>query len=215
MNYKFFLNFAVLAAVLTGCSIKQNNAPKAPEFMLNDDYFGEIVEFDYNESISDLLNSVYKYEGSRAGGDCSGFITLLNAKNDEIYFNPNELYKHMTSYRKSEGIYNLYASNGDIIYKNPKPGDLIFFHNTTSKTKNSKRKIITHIGVVRDVYKDGRVSFVHFASGRNKIDFMNLNRKNVNKTGSTTQNSYIIRCKRGNSSCLASNRFAGYGRVAR
>lgn len=215
MIYKIFLKFTIFAIILAGCSTKQSSVSKAPDFMLSDNYFGEIVEFDYNENIGDLLNSVYKYEGSGAGGDCSGFITLLNSKNDEIYFNPNELHKHMTSYRKSEGIYNLYAANKGIFYKDPKPGDLIFFHNTTNNTKNSKKKHITHIGVIRDVYKDGRVSFVHNTRGKNKIDFMNLNRKNVNKTGSITQNSYIVRCKRGDSRCLASNKFAGYGRVAR
>lgn len=204
--------FCGFALILAGCSTATKSA-KVPDYMLDSSYYNEIAKFDYSDSINDLLASISRYEGSSAGGDCSGLVSLINSKNDDIYFDPSNLHKYMISHRKSEGIYNLYAKNGNIIYKNPKPGDLIFFHNTTSSTKNSKKKHITHIGVIKEVYKDGRVSFVHNTRGKNKVAYMNILEKNTHKKGSQTQNSYIISCKRGDYSCLTSNRFAGFGTV--
>ena len=55
-----------------------------------------------------LISWVDKYTGTRVGGDCSGFITALNSKNKEIFFNSKELPKYFTNGRKSQAIYNYY-----------------------------------------------------------------------------------------------------------
>lgn len=89
---------------------------------------------------------------------------------------------------------------------------LFFWQNTTRGIKNKKTGAITHVGVIREIYSDGRIRFVHFASGRNRSDFMDLQNPKVHKIGKKTVNSYVARCKRKNF-CLASNLFAGFGKV--
>ncbi|NLY03595.1 MAG: C40 family peptidase [Campylobacter sp.] len=208
--------FSTIAVFMVGCSTTGSKTARVPGYMFDDNYMSEIMEFDYNNNIKSLLSSVNGYEGSRAGGDCSGFVSLLNEKNGGIFFSPSDVDAHMTSSRKSEGIYNLYSANGDISYKDPRPGDLIFFYNTTSNTKNSSKKHITHLGVIKDVYANGRISFVHHSSGKNIVSYMNTLKKNTfqSKDG-VVENSYLVRCRGGDTSCLASNRFAGFGMVAR
>ena len=162
-----------------------------------------------------LLNLLQGYIGKRDGGDCSGFVTLINHKFHRDFFDEKELDKFYTKHGlKSEAMFKLYESKNLIAFDNPKVGDLIFFNNTTRSTKNNKKtKIITHVGIVSSVEKDGTVGFTHNSRGKNAVDFMNLKNKNTRKKGNKELNSYVVSCKNNNTSCLASNRFAGFGKV--
>lgn len=162
-----------------------------------------------------LLNLLQGYIGKRDGGDCSGFVTLINRQFSLNLFDENELDKFYTARGlKSEAMFRLYESKNLISFENPEVGDLIFFNNTTKSTKNNKKaKIITHVGIVSSVEKDGTVGFTHHAKGKNAVDFMNLNDKNVRKNGKKELNSFVATCKDKSLSCLASNRFAGFGKT--
>lgn len=173
----------------------------------------KIGGFDVKEKA--LLDLMQKYIGKKDGGDCSGFVTLINRQFSLNLFDENELDKFYTARGlKSEAMFRLYESKNLISFENPEVGDLIFFNNTTKSTKNNKKaKIITHVGIVSSVEKDGTVGFTHHAKGKNAVDFMNLNDKNVRKNGKKELNSFVATCKDKSASCLASNRFAGFGKT--
>ncbi|MGP1534188.1 MAG: NlpC/P60 family protein [Campylobacter sp.] len=162
-----------------------------------------------------LLDLMQKYVGKRDGGDCSGFVTLINKKFNRDFFDEKELDKFYTKRGlKSEAMFKLYESKNLIAFDDPQVGDLIFFNNTTRGTKNNKKaKIVTHVGIVSSVEKDGTVAFTHHTKGKNMVDFMNLNDKNTRKKGKKELNSYVVSCKNKSTSCLASNRFSGFGKV--
>jgi len=173
----------------------------------------KIGGFDVKEKA--LLDLMQKYIGKKDGGDCSGFVTLINRQFSLNLFDENELDKFYTARGlKSEAMFRLYESKNLISFENPEVGDLIFFNNTTKSTKNNKKaKIVTHVGIVSSVEKDGTVAFTHHTKGKNMVDFMNLNDKNTRKKGKKELNSYVVSCKNKSTSCLASNRFAGFGKV--
>ena len=183
----------------------QNSATEATQ--------SKIGGFDVKEKA--LLDLMQKYIGKKDGGDCSGFVTLINRQFSLNLFDENELEKFYTARGlKSEAMFRLYESKNLISFENPEVGDLIFFNNTTKSTKNNKKaKIITHVGIVSSVEKDGTVAFTHHTKGKNMVDFMNLNDKNTRKKGKKELNSYVVSCKNKSTSCLASNRFAGFGKV--
>lgn len=183
----------------------QNSATEATQ--------SKIGGFDLKEKT--LLDLMQKYIGKKDGGDCSGFVTLINRQFSLNLFDENELDKFYTARGlKSEAMFRLYESKNLISFENPEIGDLIFFNNTTKSTKNNKKaKIITHVGIVSSVEKDGTVGFTHHAKGKNAVDFMNLNDKNARKNGKKELNSFVATCKDKSASCLASNRFAGFGKT--
>lgn len=200
---KIFIFQVILVLFFTGCSMK-NARPTHEQ--------GEV--FHGTNEHTKVTDAIDKYTNTTTGGDCSGFITVLNSEFDNIYFDPNTIHKYFTKGRgKSQAIYNLYKKNDKLYFKNPKVGDLIFFQNTTSWTKGSINGHITHMGIIRDIEDGGRVKFVHNMRGYNKVSFMNRNKKDTYRVKNRTENSYIARCKRDDYSCLTSHRFAGYGRV--
>lgn len=163
-----------------------------------------------DDNITSIKINLTKYLNKKIGGDCSGFVVLVNKDNNNSYFNPKELVKYYDrSGRRSQAIFNLYKAEGKIFFENPKPGDLIFFDNTTKKTRKSKKLNITHLGIVDKINKDGTINFIHHLKGKNIKGVINLEYKNYNTLNGTKINSYIIRCK--SPFCLVSNRFAGFG----
>jgi hypothetical protein len=168
-----------------------------------------------NENGLRLLDLMQDYLGKKDGGDCSGFVSLINKKFRDSFFNEKELHKFYTARGlKSEAMFRLYESKNLISFENPEIGDLIFFNNTTKSTKNNKKaKIITHVGIVSSVEKDGTVGFTHNTRGKNAVHFMNLNEKDTHKKGKKELNSYVVACKSKSAACLAANRFAGYGKA--
>ena len=214
VNYKIKIYALFLAAFMSGCANVSPSAPKntmltkqsktqATTSLEKDKiqnwgsktFYGKTGDrLDAQETA--LLNLLQGYIGKRDGGDCSGFVTLVNKKLNRDFFDEKELDKFYTKHGlKSEAMFKLYESKNLIAFDDPKVGDLVFFNNTTRSTKNNKKaKIITHVGIVSSVEKDGTVGFTHHARGKNAVDFMNL--------------------KNNNTSCLASNRFAGFGKAS-
>ena len=233
VNYKIKIYALFLAAFMSGCANVSSSTPK--NTMLTNQsqiqatasieknkiqswgsktFYGKIGDrLDTKETA--LLNLLQGYIGKRDGGDCSGFVTLINKKFNRDFFDEKELDKFYTKRGlKSEAMFKLYESKNLIAFDDPKVGDLIFFNNTTRSTKNNKKaKIVTHVGIVSSVEKDGTVAFTHHTKGKNMVDFMNLKNKNTRKKGKKELNSYVVSCKNNNLSCLASNRFAGFGKA--
>ena len=234
VNYKIKIYALFLAAFMSGCANVSSSAPKntmltkqsktqATTSLEKDKiqnwgsktFYGKTGDrLDAKETA--LLNLLQGYIGKRDGGDCSGFVTLVNKKLNRDFFDEKELDKFYTKHGlKSEAMFKLYESKNLIAFDDPKVGDLVFFNNTTRSTKNNKKaKIVTHVGIVSSVEKDGTVGFTHHARGKNAVDFMNLKNKNTRKKGNKELNSYVVSCKNNNTSCLASNRCAGFGKAS-
>ena len=234
VNYKIKIYALFLAAFMSGCTNVSSSAPKNTMLTKQSQiqatasleknkiqswgsktFYGKTGDrLDAKETA--LLNLLQGYIGKRDGGDCSGFVTLVNKKLNRDFFDEKELDKFYTKHGlKSEAMFKLYESKNLIAFDDPKVGDLVFFNNTTRSTKNNKKaKIVTHVGIVSSVEKDGTVGFTHHARGKNAVDFMNLKNKNTRKKGNKELNSYVVSCKNNNTSCLASNRFAGFGKAS-
>ena len=234
VNYKIKIYALFLAAFMSGCTNVSSSAPKNTMLTKQSQiqatasleknkiqswgsktFYGKTGDrLDAKETA--LLILLLGYIGKRDGGDCSGFVTLVNKKLNRDFFDEKELDKFYTKYGlKSEAMFKLYESKNLIAFDDPKVGDLVFFNNTTRSTKNNKKaKIVTHVGIVSSVEKDGTVGFTHHARGKNAVDFMNLKNKNTRKKGNKELNSYVVSCKNNNTSCLASNRFAGFGKAS-
>jgi len=209
-----FLMSALILAFFAGCGDKISK-PKPGAIIISTTEDEGPGFAGVPENRMSLMANIDKYIGTKAGGDCSGFITVLNKDTKGLFFDANTLHKYFSGNKtKSQAIFNFYNKQGKIYKKNPRVGDLIFFSNTTSRTKH-KTTIddITHVGIVREIYDDGRVRFVHYASGRDKSDYMNMGARDVHKNGKRIENSYISHCRGNSVHCLTSHKFAGYGRV--
>ena len=194
----------LVSVVFTGCSLKSPSGGEHAQLQTieggtyhdDEDYLENYLDQNdgdgktrKDKKFGDFFN---KYLNTRAGGDCSGFVSIVNQKHANMYFDESAINKYYDKGgRKSKAIFNLYASKNLIADKNPKIGDLIFFANTLGRgaQKNKDMKNVTHVGIITDVAKDGTVRFIHNYGGK------------------------IKHSKGAQSSCLASNRFAGYGIV--
>lgn len=212
--------FALTLMFLTGCSFPSHQ-PQIPQNEGNQTIVDTNATTRPNTTDEDdgrphkQFGSFFKkYLNTRAGGDCSGFVSIVNSKYQNMYFDEKTINNHYDNGgRKSKAIYNFYESQNLITYENPKIGDLIFFANTLGKgaQKNKDKKNITHVGIVTAILGDETVKFIHNSGGKIIHSYMNLKQKNTHLKGKQEINSYVIRCS--NSSCLAANRFAGYGKA--
>lgn len=217
MKFTIFLPLAPIAALIfSGCA---NNTPK----IYPTDQSGQILNARFLNSQQDvfnylggkaLSNFMQGFLGKKDGGDCSGFVSLVNKNINNVYFLETNLLKFYGEQgSKSQAIYNFYKKRNLISQTSPKLGDLVFFNNTTSQTKDKNKQIITHLGIIDRIEDDGTIRFMHNSRGKNKSGFINLFQKNSHKMGGKEVNSYIIACKGGDAACLTSNRFAGFGKV--
>ncbi len=197
----------ILAFVITGCSLK-DSVIKPQDTVAPD------KEVKSTTKEQALIQSISPYIGKKDGGDCSGFVSLINSKNNNLFFDPNALNSYYSDSRKSKAIYNLYKDKNAIKTKiTPKKGDLVFFGDKAiSKTKTPEK--ITHIGIVYDVKSDNTVEFVHNTRGRNEIWSINLSKPTIAKIDDRVVNSYFKRCgKTVNANCLAPAYFRCFGEV--
>ena len=217
MKFTIFLPLASLAALIfSGCA---SSAPKIYPI----DQSGEILNARFLNSQQDVFNDlggialsnfIQGFLDKKDGGDCSGFVSLVNKNINNIYFAETNLLKFYSEKGlKSQAIFNFYKKRNLISQTSPKLGDLVFFSNTTSQTKSKNKQIVTHLGIIDRIEDDGTIRFMHNTRGKNKSGFINLFQKNSHKIGGKVVNSYIVACKGGNTDCLTSNRFAGFGKV--
>ncbi len=96
------------------------------------------------------IGTKYQYGGTtKSGMDCSGLMCTSFKSID------------VTLPRRSVDQSNF----GKRIYIGQlQPGDLVFFATGSSKTK------ITHVGLVTNVTKDGKVTFIHSSSSRGVVE---------------------------------------------
>jgi len=114
-------------------------------------------------------------------------------------------------------IYRRARSAGAVHRKTPKPGDLVFFHETYDRNRDGQRNDgLTHLGVIESVERDGTVVFVHRGGSGVKRARMNLAQpmKRQTKTGQVL-NDYIRRAEDGQRARFASELFSGYASAAR
>ena len=217
MKFTIFLPLVPIAALIfSGCA---NSTPK----IYPTDQSGQILNARFLNSQQDVFNDLggkalsnfmQGFLGKKDGGDCSGFVSLVNKNINNVYFFETNLLKfYGENGSKSQAIYNFYKKRNLISQTSPKLGDLVFFNNTTSQTKDKNKQIITHLGIIDRIEDDGTIRFMHNTRGKNKSGFINLFQKNSHKIGGKEVNSYIVACKGGDAACLTSNRFAGFGKV--
>ncbi len=158
VSYKIKIYALFLAAFMSGCANVSSSTPKntmltnqsktqATASLEKDKiqnwgsktFYGKTGDrLDTKETA--LLNLLQGYIGKRDGGDCSGFVTLVNKKLNRDFFDEKELDKFYTKHGlKSEAMFKLYESKNLIAFDDPKVGDLVFFNNTTRSTKNNKK----------------------------------------------------------------------------
>ncbi len=199
-----------------GCSFNSQTKPNLPpENIATSDSlpsdFGR--DFGYaNQGVFELD----KYIGTKSGFDCSSFVSLVNKEFNNIFFEESLVSDfYDKSGRKSKAIFNFYESKDRIVFNEPQAGDLIFFANTLGRgvQKNKDKKNITHVGIITKIMPDNTIEFAHYAKGRVKNGYINLDNKDTHKIGKKEVNSYIVSCAKNKISCLSSNRFAGFGRV--
>lgn len=206
-KFKTLVFLALGAFFITGCATGSSQSATNFYNKNKQSYQTNIEKREKNPNFN-----LKKYTNTRIGGDCSGLITAINKNNNSAIFDPEELNKYYTSGRKSQAMFDLYKDKNKIYFSQPQVGDLVFFNNTTRATKGRSKKLITHVGIISKVNKDGSVEFLHNTGGRNVVSVMNLSLPNDHQIAGKKVNAYIIsRCK--DSSCLVSNRFSGYGRV--
>jgi len=192
--------------LFSGCAQKEftQNAPELPQ--VKDD----------TPKRQEIINNALKHQGKKDGGDCSGFVSLVNKESVDPYFTTAELNGYFEDARRSLAIYNLLEDQNRLYQENPKVGDLIFFANTIKKYAKAKKSIdnITHIGIITKIDPDDTVYFIHHTKGKNLISQMNLNYPTVAMYDNKVVNSYMEKCaKNEGHQCLAPAYFSAYGKI--
>jgi len=109
-----------LIFLLSGCSTKEPQPVQKETIVIKDDM----------PKRHEIVTNALKHKNKRDGGDCSGFVSLVNKESGYPYFEPQELNEHFEDSRRSLAIYHLLESHNRLHNDTPKIGDLIFFANT-------------------------------------------------------------------------------------
>ncbi|KFL35129.1 MULTISPECIES: hypothetical protein [unclassified Sulfurospirillum] len=231
-----WIALGVTALLLAGCAqqttietptlpIAEEKTPVEPKIYLGEkpsnDFFlrqehesfdlRPVPELSMREAI---VHNAMMYLGKRDGGDCSGFVSLINYKTGTPFYQEKELSQSFDNARKSRAMFNLMSKKGNAYETRlPNLGDLVFFENTERKpavkTKakaKGKEKVatkqpavqvaenITHVGIVTKVEPDGTVEFIHHSNGKNVLDYMNFNYPMLTNKDGKVINTYMKRC---------------------
>lgn len=71
--------------------------------------------------IDPLALSLDRYLNKRDGKDCSGFVSLINKENGNLYFDEALLNSFFTTKNKSQAIYNLYKKKWQNLHRRSPP----------------------------------------------------------------------------------------------
>lgn len=78
-----------------------------------------------------IVQNAMMYLGKRDGGDCSGFVSLVNIKTGSPFYQDKELSQSFDNARKSRAMFNLMSKKGNAFETRlPNIGDLVFFEDT-------------------------------------------------------------------------------------
>lgn len=201
----FYLIMLAFLFLLTGCSQKTLVQTPPP-----------VIQPDDTPKRMEILQNALKHHGKKDGGDCSGFVTLVNKESFAPYFTTEELNEYFEDSRRSLAIYNLLETQNRLYHEKPKVGDLIFFANTVKKYAKAKKSVdnITHIGIITKIDNDETVHFIHHTKGKNLISQMNLNYPTDVNYEEKKINSYMEKCPKNEGYlCLAPAYFSAYGRI--
>lgn len=112
-------------------------------------------------------------------------------------------------------IFSYVKKHGTIKDKNPKPGDLVFFHNTFDKNLSGKMDApLTHIGIVEKI-QGKTVHFIHHLGQAIIRSRMTLSHKDLNYDPKTKERlNHVLRRAIGRQgSYNAAQLFAGFGEL--
>jgi len=141
----------VLVAVLSGCVTAPvpSTEPKTP-----DDARFAVVRT--AESL--VGKKQFEWNGQRFNGDCVGFVRLVYAENGiDLY-----RMRGRSSASGVETVFEYVRHFGSIHQDSPRPGDLVFFHDTYDRNRDGLvNDGLTHIGIVKGVESDGTVEVIH------------------------------------------------------
>ena len=149
-------------------------------------------------------------QGGEYPDDCSGFVRgSFAAAGLELLpaTHPGE--------NADSGIYRRARAAGALRWKNPAPGDLVFFRETYDRNRDGLRNDgLTHVGLVESV-KDGNVTFLHRVSRGVVRSQLNLRRPRVQRQNGTLLNDYLRRVEGGRRAYLTGELFAAYASADR
>ena len=202
----YLVSLCSLIFLLSGCSTKEPLPPQQQTPVLIKDELPKRKE---------IVSNALKHKDKRDGGDCSGFVSLVNKESGFPYFETKELNEHFEDARRSLAMYNLLESHKRLHWEKPLIGDLIFFANTVKKyAKGKSVDNITHIGIVTKIDADETVHFLHHTRGKNVIGYMNLTKPTLALQEGKMLNSYMEKCSISQSyECLAPTYFSAYGTI--
>lgn len=186
-----------------GFALEHKNEPKMyieeKDTKIINEHKKDIVDGVALSKREQIVRSAMSYWNKRDGGDCSGFVNLVNIKNGHPFYGEKELSQSFDNARKSRAMYNLMGKKGDTFEKQlPRIGDLVFFEDTERRKTKAKNKVaenITHVGIVTKVDADKTVEFIHHSNGKNILDYMNFALPTQTKNGEKVVNTYMKRCK--------------------
>jgi len=148
----------------------------------------------------------------RVPDDCSGLVRLAYQSVGI------ELLSHGTRPGESAvgAIYRRAKLEGALHHHTPKPGDIVFFHETYDRNRDGLHDDgLTHVGIIESVERDGTVVFVHRGGSGVKRSRMNLRFPTQHSQGGRILNDYLRRAEGDERARLTSELFSGYASAAR
>ena len=130
--------------------------------------------------------------------DCSGFVELVYRR------------ERVPLRGSAEELRRVAASRHALRFRRMRPGDLVFFRNTTS------RKGITHVGIVESVAPGGEATFVHRTKSGVVRSHLDLRRPDLERDlRGRVHNDVLRRARRGARARLTGELFAGFADAGR
>ena len=148
----------------------------------------------YRKDCSGLARAIYKKAGAPLGGSA-------------IYAGENDV----------SVLYRYAQKNGKLHRQSPQPGDLVFFDNTIDLNRDGDQNdLLTHVGVVERVQKDGTVVFIHQLGPRPVRARMNLEHPQLRQNPTTGKrlNHILRRGRSGEPPKTAGLLFAGFATLS-
>lgn len=160
----------------------------------------------------------FRARGERFPADCSGFVEAAYAlegiplRGLMTRAAPRETSGTKAAYRASAKFGMVFGGGGEW----PRPGDLIFFHDTYERDQGGRTDgRLTHVGVVESVV-GGTVVFLHRGSKAVQRGFMTPSRSHEALGESGQVLNTPLRMRKGapvGAKLLAGELFSGYGRI--